>query len=138
MNTKKWLFPVSAVVLLTAGAVLRTNLFAYWQHLAAVTYGFQWTFLRLFLSFVTEIVFGFVLCLLATHGILRIRRFSAVHFVLFLLLCGCFWGAWFYILYPLFLPDQSLTAILNTLAGVLLFQTFFRMESHTTQTGWEK
>lgn len=135
MNTKKWLFPVSAVVLLTAGAVLRTRLFAYWQHLSAVNYEFQWTFFCWCLAFITEIAFGFVLCLLVTHGSPRIRRFSAVHFVLFLLLCGCFWAAQFYLLYPVLSPDQTLTAILNTLAGVLLFQASFRMEGHASQTG---
>lgn len=138
MNTKKWLFPVSAAALLAAGAVLRLKMLACLQHLATVNYEFKWTFLCWFLAFITEIAFGFILCLLITQGSPRIRRFSAVHFVLFLLLCGGFWAARFYLLYPVLPPDQTLTVILNTLAGAMLFQAFFRMEGRTSQTGWKK
>lgn len=139
MIVKKWLFPAVSAVLLTAGAVLRSKLLSHLQYLYAVHYEYGWAIVRWSLAFVTEIAFGFVLCLLVTHGVRRLRRFSAVHFILSLLLVGCYWAAQLGILYPTVTPaDQSFTVILNTLAGVLLFQTFFRMESRTTQTGWEK
>ncbi|WP_195985884.1 hypothetical protein [Clostridium sp. D33t1_170424_F3] len=139
MNVRKWLFPVSSAALLTVSAVLRSKLLFHFQRLYGLRYEAKWAFLRWCLMFVTEIAFGFILCLLVTHGSPRIRRFSTVHFVLFLLLCGCFWIVPFGFLYPAVTPaDQSFTAVLNTLAGAMLFQTVFQMEGRTSQSEWEK
>lgn len=92
----------------------------------SLTYEPQWFVIKWGFSFVTEIAFGFILCLSVVPREGRLHRFSFGFLLLFVCLVGLtsafYWGMF----YPVLAPESGTITLLDVLSGVVLFKAFFR------------
>ena len=122
-------------LLLVAILMAEAWLIQFFERQSSITYEFRWSLMGWGLTFLTEIIFGFILCLWIIPRAWRLRQFSAIYLILFLgLICLTtlfHWGMFF----PALAPESTIIALLNTLAGVSLFKGFFKCRSHLDD--WE-
>ena len=101
----------------------------------SLTYEPQWFVIKWGFVFVTEIAFGFILCLLATPCEGRLHRFSFGFLLLFVGLVGLtsafYWGMF----YPVLAPESGTITLLHVLSGVALFNVFFRKRGIPLEDG---
>ncbi len=101
----------------------------------SLTYEPQWFVIKWGFVFVTEIAFGFILCLLATPCEGRLHRFSFGFLLLFVGLVGLtsafYWGMF----YPVLAPKSGTITLLHVLSGAVLFNVFFRKRGLPLEDG---
>lgn len=112
-------------IILIAVLMAEAWLFDFFQRRASLMYESQWYLTEWTIASFTEVLLGFILCLWIVPRAWRSRRFSAVYLVLFLVLIGFTiafrWGFFA----PAIVPGSGTIALLNVLAGVILFKGFF-------------
>lgn len=129
INHVKKAFPLFIVLLFMGGLALRSWLLFFCSRRASVTYEFQWPLMGWGIALLTEILFGFILCLWMIPKGQRLHQFSMIYLILFFVLVALSGAFYWGFLYPIFSPEGTTTALINSVAGVCLFKSLYRVSA---------